>query len=68
MDIEFRLPGPCVRPMGRDRRAVAYVLDGAARIGGQPVEAGAGALIENTNEVSLEGASGTRVFLTSAPR
>jgi len=67
VDIEFRATGRCVCPVGRERRAVAYVYDGSGWVDDQPLDAGAGALLENAVEVTLRGESGTRVLLATAP-
>jgi redox-sensitive bicupin YhaK (pirin superfamily) len=67
-ELAFPSGGACVCAVGGERRAVAYVLDGKARIGDQLVEAGSGALVENTNELSFEADAGARVFLASVPR
>jgi redox-sensitive bicupin YhaK (pirin superfamily) len=68
IDIEFRKDGLSAFPVGRERRAVAYTLEGSGLVDGQGVGAGAGALIENATEVSIRAASGTRILLASMPR
>ena len=68
VDLEFSEKGRCRCPVGDGRRAVAYAYDGSGSVDGQVVEAGAGALIEDVNEVTVEAGAGTRVFLASAPR
>ncbi|MGC2288425.1 MAG: pirin family protein [Thermoplasmata archaeon] len=68
VDIEFRKEGRCVCLIGRERRAVAYVFEGSGSVDGQLADAGAGALIDNVTEVSIQARTGTRVLLASAPR
>ena len=67
-DVEFQGSGEYVRPLGGDRRAVAYVYEGTSSIEGHAIEAGVGALIENSIKISLRGKPGTRVLLASVPR
>jgi redox-sensitive bicupin YhaK (pirin superfamily) len=67
-DIDFRRDGRCVCPVGGDRRAVAYVFDGAGFIDRQPVETGVGVLIENLTKITIQAKSGARVLVASVPR
>lgn len=67
-EIEFLSAGSCRCRVGSDRRAVAYGVDGTVRIDGASLEAGSGALFEDTAGVGIEGESGARVILASALR
>jgi quercetin 2,3-dioxygenase len=67
-ELELRAGGRYVMPLGRERRAVVYVFDGSAHVDDQPVEAGAGALLENATETSIRAVSDARLLLASAPR
>ncbi|MCI4352970.1 MAG: pirin family protein [Thermoplasmata archaeon] len=67
IDIEFRKDGRCVCPLGRERRAVAYMFEGSGSVNDQLVEMGAGALFDNVTKVSIQAKSGTRLLLASAP-
>ncbi len=67
-EIEFRAEGRCLGRVGRDRRAVGYLLEGSGRIDGAEIDVGQGALLEDTPEVEIRGRPGTRVILVSAPR
>jgi redox-sensitive bicupin YhaK (pirin superfamily) len=67
IEVEFRADGQCVCPIGRERRAVAYLFEGASWISEQRVDAGSGALLEGAAEVSLRGMPGSRILLASAP-
>jgi redox-sensitive bicupin YhaK (pirin superfamily) len=67
-ELEFRQDGQCDSPVGPERRAVAYVIEGSGSVGHQVLEVGVGALIENATKVSIRALSGTRLLLASAPR
>jgi redox-sensitive bicupin YhaK (pirin superfamily) len=67
VELEFGAAAQCVCPVGRQRRAVAYVFEGSTRIGDHLVDAGAGALLESVAEVSFQAGPATRVLLASAP-
>jgi redox-sensitive bicupin YhaK (pirin superfamily) len=67
-EIEFRRDGQCVSPVGSDRRAVGYAIEGSATVGRQALEEGVGALIENSTNISIRAKSGSRLLLASAPR
>jgi redox-sensitive bicupin YhaK (pirin superfamily) len=66
--LEFRQDGQCDAPVGPERRAIVYVMDGSGSVGHQDLEVGVGALIENSTKISIRAHSGTRVLLASAPR
>jgi redox-sensitive bicupin YhaK (pirin superfamily) len=68
VDIEFQREGPCICPIGRERRAIAYVFAGSGTIDGLPTDPGVGALIDRANEITIAAKSGTRILLASAPR
>jgi|HubBroStandDraft_1064217.scaffolds.fasta_scaffold133404_2 redox-sensitive bicupin YhaK (pirin superfamily) len=67
LDLQFSGPGRWVGPLGRKRRAVAYVLDGRSRIDDHPVDAGAGALIESAMELLVVAEAPARLLIASAP-
>jgi redox-sensitive bicupin YhaK (pirin superfamily) len=67
-DLEFRKEGQCNCPIGSERRAVVYVFDGSAAVGGQPLQTGDGELIENAAKISVRAHPGARVLLASVPR
>jgi redox-sensitive bicupin YhaK (pirin superfamily) len=67
VEVEFRGDGQCVCPIGQQRRAVAYLFEGAAWIGEQRVDAGSGALLEGAAELAFRGTAGARILLASAP-
>jgi len=66
-DIEFARQATAFFRIGRDRRAVAYVLNGSGMIDEVPLKAGSGALLENMSAVAIGGAPGYRLVLASAP-
>jgi len=68
LDIEFPKEGTGFFRIGRDRRAVAYVLGGSGTIDNERVAAGQGALLENASGVQIHGKPGYRVALASVPR
>lgn len=68
VDIEFRQAGRCVCPVGRQRRAAAYMYEGSGKVDDQVVVGGTGRLMDNVTGVSIQAESGTRVLLASAPR
>jgi redox-sensitive bicupin YhaK (pirin superfamily) len=67
-ELEFRRDGRCDCPVGPERRAVAYVIEGSGSVGHQVLEVGVGALIENSTKISIQAQSGTHLLLASAPR
>lgn len=67
-DLEFRTEGQCNCPIGRERRAVAYLFEGSAIVGGPSLQTGDGELIENASQISIRAGPGTRVLLASVPR
>jgi len=66
-DIEFARQATAFFRIGRDRRAVAYVLDGSGMIDDVPLKSGSGALLENMSAVAVGGAPGYRIVLASVP-
>src|SRR2546425_10395220 len=66
-DIEFARQATAFFRIGRDRRAVAYVLDGSGMIDDVPLKSGSGALLENMSAVAIGGAPGYRIVLASVP-
>ena len=68
LEVEFRKPGRCTCPIGQERRAVVYVIDGSLFVDNQRIEAAAGALLEDVTDVALRSETKTRVLLASAPR
>src|SRR2546426_9977574 len=60
-DIEFARQATAFFRIGRDRRAVAYVLNGSGMIDEVPLKAGSGALLENMSAVAVGGAPGYRL-------
>jgi quercetin 2,3-dioxygenase len=66
-DIEFREDGRCTCPIGPGRRAVAYVFEGSGVVNEQVLALGAGALLDNVTNLSIQAASGTRLLVSSVP-
>src|SRR5437870_4914592 len=66
-DIEFARQATAFFRSGRDRRAVAYVLDGSGMIDDVPLKSGSGALLENMSAVAIGGAPGYRIVLAAVP-
>jgi redox-sensitive bicupin YhaK (pirin superfamily) len=66
--IRFAESGTTFQAVGRDRRAVLYVLAGRGEVDTQPVEVGEGVLVENVSGIAVHGRPGLRVLLASAPR
>jgi redox-sensitive bicupin YhaK (pirin superfamily) len=67
-EIRFANSGTTFQAVGRDRRAVVYVLGGRGEIDTQPVEVGEGVLVENSSGIAVHGRPGLRILLASAPR
>jgi redox-sensitive bicupin YhaK (pirin superfamily) len=67
MDLEFAKDGTAFFRIGRDHRAVAYVLAGSGKLEGSLVEPGAGVLMENLAGFAIGGSPGFRVALASVP-
>ncbi len=66
-DIEFARKANSFFRLGRDRRAVAYVLNGSGMIDDVPIKSGSGALLENMSAVAIGGSPGYRIVLASVP-
>jgi len=66
-DIEFARKATGFFRIGRDRRAVAYVLNGSGMIDDVPIKSGLGALLENMSAVAIGGSPGYRILLASVP-
>ena len=66
-DIEFARQATAFFRLGRDRRAVAYVLNGSGMIDDVPLKSGSGALLENMSAVAIGGVPGYRLVLASVP-
>lgn len=67
-EIRFADSGTTFQAVGRDRRAVVYVLAGRGTVDTVPVEVGEGVLIENASGIALHGRQGLRLLFASAPR
>jgi redox-sensitive bicupin YhaK (pirin superfamily) len=67
-DVEFAKEGTAFFRIGKDRRAVVYVLGGSGSIGETEVMPGQGALVEQASAISLHGSPGYRVALATVPR
>jgi quercetin 2,3-dioxygenase len=65
LDLEFAKAGTGFFRVGRDRRAVAYVLGGSGSINETPVGPGSGILLADASGVAIHGTSGYRVILAS---
>ena len=68
LDIEFSREGTGFFRIGRDRRAIAYVLHGSGTIDNERALAGQAALVEDASGVQIQGSSGYRVALASIRR
>jgi redox-sensitive bicupin YhaK (pirin superfamily) len=66
-DIEFARQATSFIRLGRDRRAVAYVLNGSGMIDDVPLKSGSGALLENMSAVAIGGGPGYRIVFASVP-
>ncbi len=66
-DIEFARTATGFFRLGRDRRAVAYVLNGSGMLDDVPIKSGSGALLENMSAVAIGGSPGYRIVLASVP-
>jgi redox-sensitive bicupin YhaK (pirin superfamily) len=67
VDLEFAKKGTGFFRIGRDRRAVAYVLNGQGTIDNVKVDPGSGVLFENTSGAAIGGSPGYRVALATIP-
>src|SRR5213593_2873787 len=67
-DIEFARKATGFFRIGRNRRAVAYVLAGSGMIDDVPIKSGSWALLENMSAVAIGGSPGYRIVLASVPR
>ncbi len=67
MDIEFARNATGFFRIGRNRRAVAYVLSGSGMLDDVPIKSGSGALLENMSAVAIGGSPGYRIVLASVP-
>jgi quercetin 2,3-dioxygenase len=66
--IEFESRGAAFRKVGHDRIAVCYAVSGRGAIDNQPLDGGEAALIDDLSGISIAGAPGFHVILTTAPR
>lgn len=67
LDIAFARKGTGFFRIGRDHRAVGYVLGGSGKINDGSVDPGSGILLENVPSVALSGTVGYRVVLATIP-
>ena len=67
VDLEFAKTGTGFFRIGRDRRGVAYVLEGSGTINNAKVDPGSGVLLENISGVAIGGPPGYRVALATVP-
>lgn len=67
VDLEFAKTGTGFFRIGRDRRGVAYVLEGSGTINNVKVDPGSGVLFENISGVAIGGSPGYRVALATVP-
>lgn len=66
--IAFESRGAAFRKVGHDRLAVCYALSGRGAVDNQPLDGGEAALIDGLAGISIAGAPGFQVILTTAPR
>jgi redox-sensitive bicupin YhaK (pirin superfamily) len=67
-EIRFSQGGTTFQAIGRERRAILYVLAGRGEVDTQPVEVGEGVLVEHISGIAVHGHPGLRVLLASAPQ
>ncbi|HWM49730.1 MAG TPA: pirin family protein [Thermoplasmata archaeon] len=67
VDLEFAKTGTGFFRIGRNRRGVAYVLNGSGKINNVEVDPGSGVLLENISGVAIGGSPGYRVALATVP-
>jgi redox-sensitive bicupin YhaK (pirin superfamily) len=66
-DLAFLEAGALGVPVGTERTAVVYVLEGKLRADGRELEAGGGVLVSGHATVALDAEPGTRAILASVP-
>jgi redox-sensitive bicupin YhaK (pirin superfamily) len=67
-DIAFEKRGNAFVRLGRDRRGLAYALQGTGSIDDHELEPGHGALLEKMSAISVQGEAGYRIVYASLPR
>ena len=66
--IHFREPHETEVPIGADRTAVVYVLDGVIRATSRELPAGSGLLVDGLSHLSVRGERGSRLMYASVLR
>ncbi len=67
-DVAFDRTGGVTLPVGEDRTAAVYVLEGAARAAGRDLPAGSGLLADGVSELAVAGERGSRLMYASVMR